>query len=120
MQLYICPNHDLTALQPIAVPLRLDREVTYQVEAGADGVGRNIGGATASLAAEALAYDEAMLLLNQLGLSLNTPSRRVTVVLPDRHRIPTPFYGVVTLSVSGSGAAWWRDFRLEFTGLVRA
>ena len=116
---YIVKGHTLTGLLPLVIQLRVEKEVTYQVEYTTDGIGRNSGGATATLIAEALDYDEAMTLPDQCGLSLDIPSALCTVTLPDRHRIPTPFYGTVTVVV-GQTRAWWLDFRLEFNRLVKA
>jgi hypothetical protein len=107
-----------SALQPLAVSLRLTEVPNYQKEATSDGVMRNEGGASAVLRADALSFDEADALLEQFGLSLFTPSAECTVLFPDLHRIPTPFYGVVTLEVKSYEADWWTDFSLVFTGLV--
>ncbi len=118
--IYVKQGHTLTGLEPLAIPLRIEKQVKFQVDFTSDGIGRNVGGATATLIAEALDYAEARELLDQLGLDLYTPSALITVVLPDYHQLPTPYYGTVSLNMGETEGNWWTQFRLEFSGLVLA
>lgn len=117
MPIYVASGHNVASLVPLAVDLRIERQLDYQRETSADGIERNIGGGFATLSGEALDYDEAILVLNQFGVSTTVPSALCTVALPDRHRLTIPFYGVVSLDAPTSNAGWWTDFRLQFTGL---
>jgi hypothetical protein len=118
--IYVAIGHDLAGLEPIVITLRTEKPLEYDKEADSDGIMRNRGGGKATLIAEAATYDEAIELLNQFGLTIDEPSAECTVVVPDWHRIPTPMYGAVTASFSGILGGWWKDMRLEFSGLVRA
>lgn len=118
MMIYVAQGHDVASLEPLAIPLRVERQPRYTLEYAADGVARAVGGANAVLIAEALDFDEAVSVLEQLGLSMFTPSTEVTITLEDDRRLPIPFYGVVTLDTGQIEGAWWKQFRLELTGLV--
>lgn len=115
---YICVGHNVDNLAPLAIPLRIEKYPTWQMEASSDGILRKQGGAEAALIAEALTYAEAVPVLDQLGLSMATQSSLCTVVFPDYHRYPTPFYGIVDLDVTESEGDWWKNFRLKFRRLT--
>lgn len=119
MPVLIRNGHSLTGLAPLAVDLRIEREVDYTTEFTADGVARPTGGASAVLAGDTLDDDELAALMAQLGFTLEAPSVLVTVVLPDKYRTPTPWYGVATLAAP-ERRAWWNAVRVDLTGLVRA
>lgn len=115
----VAQGHDLAGLAEIAVELKTEKELEYTKEATSDGIMRNVGGASMTLYAPAISFDEAELLLNQLGLTLQTPSAYVTVGVPDpffRHY--TLYYGVVTINANSTDNGWLTNFRIEFTGLT--
>lgn len=116
--IYVAQGHDASALEPIAVELFIDEYPHYEIEVCSDGIARPVGGATVVLSTQALSYDEAIELLDQFGLSLTVPSAECTIAIPDLHRVPTPFYGVVELELYKSSGAWWENFRLTFRRLV--
>lgn len=118
--IYVAQGHDVASLQPLSIELYVEEYPHYETEVSADGVARPIGGARAVLNAEALDYEEAIELLDQLGLSYSTPSAECTIRIKELHRIPVPFYGVVDLELYRSNGAWWEQFRLIFRRLVEA
>ncbi len=54
--IYVKQGHTLTGLELLAIPLRIEKQVKFQEDFTSDGIGRNVGGATATLIAEALDY----------------------------------------------------------------
>jgi hypothetical protein len=118
--IYVAAGLNLSGLEPLIITLRTEKILEYDRDADSDGIMRNRGGGKATFIAEVADYDEAIELLNQFGLTIDEPSAECTIVVPDWHRIPTPMYGVVTASFSGVSGGWWKDMRLEFTGLRKA
>lgn len=118
--IYVAQGHDIASLASLDVELRVEEYPHYELDITSDGVGRPVGGATAVISAKALSYDEAIDVMDQLGLSLYVPSALCTIRIQDLHRLPTPFYGVVELDVFKTEGSWWTDFRLVFRNLVAA
>ena len=113
-------DHSLAALAEIVVPLKTEKELSYTKEATADGILRNVGGASMTLHATTLSFDEAETLLDQFGLSLETPSAYITIAAPDLRREFRPYFGVATLNAETTDNGWWTNFLIELSGLVPA
>lgn len=117
----IAQGIDPSSIAEFVVPLKTERELSYEKEATSDGIMRNRGGANMTLFSPALDFDESVAILNQLGLSLAVPSGEVTLGFPDPFtREIHIWYGVVTLNCETSDNGWLTNFRLEFSSLVLA
>lgn len=76
-----------------------------------------MSGGRITLLAGALEFDEAIDIVQFVGVSTHSPSTECTIQVPDVYRIPQEYNAVVTLRVS-QAAAWWTNFRLDFTGVI--
>lgn len=114
----VAKGHVTTGLAPLVVEFRTETPLRFETVATSDGLDRVVGGASLLLEAGALDKDEYVALLQQLGLSVTTPSARVTVRWPDWFGVPRLWHGVVTVSVDGDAGGWWERVRLSFSGLV--
>lgn len=114
----IAPGHNAETLREYNLPVI--EHVNFSREVTSDQVTRNRGGGKATVQPESIDYDLAVEMLDYMGMSIDVPCVKCTVVLPDWHRIPTLWNGYVTLSATTTEVDWWTNFRFEFTGLARA
>ncbi len=104
-------------LAPLPHAVGIEQYLTFNQVASADGITRNVSGGRLTLLADALAFDEAIDIVQFVGVSTHRPATECTIQVPDVYRIPQEYNAVVTLRVSRA-SAWWTNFRLDFTGVV--
>lgn len=95
----------------------LEKALEFPLQYASSGIAYPVGGGVATLAWDALDYDEAIELLDFLGLNQNNASKKATISIPDLHRVPIYYNCVITLSIPNAGRnGWWSNMRIEITG----